>query len=74
MTIEDKILRNILDIVPDDYHKGHNKSLIITCSLCGDLSERGKYYKKVMEEPDSTFPYMLICEDCYNWLKEEEND
>lgn len=74
MTIEDKILRNILDIVPDDYSKGRNKSMRVVCSLCGEVSDRGEYYKRDMEEPDSTAPYMFICKDCYEWLCKEGLD
>ena len=72
MSIEDKILRNILNVSQDDYSKGENKSLSVSCSLCGEITPKGEYYKRNIVEPDSVMPYAFLCEECYKWLGDRD--
>lgn len=68
-TIEDRMLKEQITVTKSDYVKGTNQDLSVECRMCGEVTPRGKFYKRV-DANDGEVPYLVICEDCYKWLED----
>lgn len=68
-TIEDKMLKEQITLTKKDYIKGINQDLSVECRMCGEITPRGKFYKRV-DAQDNNTPYLVICEKCYRWLED----
>lgn len=67
VSIEDKMFEQEVGLTRTDYAKGTNEDLSVECRMCGEVTPRGKYYKRVGVETNEA-PYLVICEDCYKSL------
>lgn len=72
MTVEDKIFLQDSHLLQNMFERGKNKDLTIECSVCGEVTPRGIYYRRKSDKPDSSLPYNFICKDCFEGLPADE--
>lgn len=74
ISIEDKMLYQEYGLTQTIYDKGTNKDLSVECCLCGEVTPRGKYFKRNDTLADTHRPYNFICKNCYNSLPFDERE
>lgn len=68
-TIEDKLFLEDTRLTQDMYRRGTNKDLSIECRICGDNTQRGKYFVRCDSDcPTPDDPYSFICPHCWEEL------